>query len=139
MERMVGEKSLAVLVGKCRHCRHCRHWSATATSAPPELEASSRERERRPTMPPIPPTYRHRRRQGGYHPRVVEDPDVLNSTLLYAITDGLAVKVGKSDGHPVMRLRTLQTGNPRELQLLAYTAGVPESVMHRRLERWRLR
>lgn len=50
-------------------------------------------------------------------------------TLVYAISDGSAIKIGKTDGHPIQRLRSLQTGNPRPLRLLAYTQG-QERLLH---------
>jgi hypothetical protein len=59
--------------------------------------------------------------------------------IVYAITDGTAVKIGKCVGqHPRERLAELQTGNPRQLLLVAYTHG-KESVWHRVLARDRVR
>jgi hypothetical protein len=51
----------------------------------------------------------------------------------YAVTDGTAVKVGKSDQHPKDRLSDLQTGNPRPLLLLAYTTKLTEAQVKERL------
>jgi hypothetical protein len=47
------------------------------------------------------------------------------SGYVYVITDGTAVKIGKSAGHPQNRLKGLQTGNPRLLRLIAW-AYVPD-------------
>lgn len=77
-------------------------------------------------------------RSFGFHPRIAADPDRLNrGTLVYAITDGQAVKLGKSDGDPRVRLASLQTGNARVLQLVAYTSGLTERQVHRRYHRSR--
>ena len=57
----------------------------------------------------------------------------------YAIWDGEYVKIGKSCSHPKRRMDTLQTGNPRQLSLLAYSATLSESDVHKRLSRWRVR
>jgi hypothetical protein len=62
------------------------------------------------------------------------------SELTYAISDGEFIKIGKVvQTHPVQRLRTLQTGNPRTLTLLAYTSTIREKVAHRVLHRYRVR
>ncbi len=61
------------------------------------------------------------------------------SEFVYAIWDGSAIKIGRSAGHPKLRLDALQTGNPRNLQLLAYTAAVTERRVHQILSRHRLR
>jgi hypothetical protein len=59
--------------------------------------------------------------------------------IVYAITDGTAVKIGKVLGqHPRERLAELQTGNPRPLVLLAYTHG-REAAWHKVLSRDRIR
>jgi hypothetical protein len=84
-------------------------------------------------MPPF-DAYRVR----GFHSRVLADPDRLNGGLVYAITDGVSIKIGKSAGHPLVRLRDLQTGNARELQLVAYTSTMTERQAHRRFGRWRM-
>jgi hypothetical protein len=55
------------------------------------------------------------------------------SVRVYAITDFTSIKIGKSVGHPVLRLGILQVGNPRELRLLAWTLGLSEADAHRRL------
>jgi hypothetical protein len=57
----------------------------------------------------------------------------------YAIWDGCALKIGKCAGHPQVRLRELQTGNPRRLQLLAWTVELTERDAHRKLSSERLR
>jgi hypothetical protein len=57
----------------------------------------------------------------------------------YAISDGTAVKIGRSAAHPICRLAALQVGNPRELRLVAWSVSVTEGEAHRRLHRWRLR
>jgi Meiotically up-regulated gene 113 len=57
----------------------------------------------------------------------------------YALTDGRAIKIGKSESHPWVRLKDLQTGNPEELRLVAYTLAVTEAEAHKRLARHRLR
>jgi len=48
---------------------------------------------------------------------------LLKGECVYFITDGQAVKIGKTKYHPCSRLAQLQTGNPRELKLItvAYT------------------
>lgn len=38
---------------------------------------------------------------------------------VYCISDGTAVKIGKTINHPSNRVASLQTGNPRKLELLA--------------------
>jgi hypothetical protein len=79
------------------------------------------------------------RRRKGFHPRVWTTPDLLNAgEVVYAITDGSAIKVGKTRGHPAERLKDLQTGNPRLLRLVAYTTHLTEAQAHRRLARCRL-
>ena len=60
----------------------------------------------------------------------------------YALYDGQAIKIGKCNGHPLVRLRCLQTGNSRPLELVAYTrgdGGNGEARVHRRLRRHKLR
>jgi hypothetical protein len=85
-------------------------------------------------MPPLDGVRVH-----GFHPRVVADPGVLNAgELVYAIADGAGfVKIGRTRGSPEIRLRDLQTGNPRPLALVGYTSTVSERQLHRRLGRWR--
>ena len=58
---------------------------------------------------------------------------------MYAISDGVAVKVGKSAAHPMTRLRELQVGNPNVLELLAYSVTTTEAAAHRRLAGSRIR
>jgi hypothetical protein len=85
-------------------------------------------------MPPVDVVRHH-----GFAARVVADPGRLNAAeLVYAIGDGFCVKVGRSAGHPMARLRDLQTGNPRRLTLVAYTSTLTERQAHRRLARWRV-
>jgi hypothetical protein len=75
----------------------------------------------------------HVRRRGfrkGFDPLRLEAP---GATRTYAITDGTSIKIGKSACHPVLRLGMLQVGNPRELQLLAWTLGLSEAEAHRQL------
>jgi hypothetical protein len=61
--------------------------------------------------------------------------------LVYAIVEdgGLATKVGKCTGHPLVRLATLQTGSARELKLLAWDGTVTERQAHRKLWPHRIR
>jgi hypothetical protein len=75
----------------------------------------------------------------GFSTRVRRDPRLLNGVRVYAIYDGTAIKVGKSDTHPEERLRDLQVGNPRRLQLLAHTGHLDERRAHRLLWRHHLR
>jgi hypothetical protein len=75
----------------------------------------------------------HVRRRGfrrDFDPERLEAPGAVRT---YAITDGTSIKIGKSEGHPVLRLGMLQVGNPRELQLLAWTLGLSEADAHRQL------
>lgn len=55
---------------------------------------------------------------------------------VYCITDGTAVKIGKSTNHPSNRLAELQTGNPRLLSLVAYVEAdnvtIEEIRMHQK-------
>lgn len=46
---------------------------------------------------------------------------------VYCISDGTAMKIGMSIGHPQNRLKSLQTGNPRLLTLLAFKE-VPDRI-----------
>lgn len=78
-------------------------------------------------------------RQNGFSPRVQSDPNVLNLTLTYAIYDGAALKIGKSDGHPQLRLSALQTANASILRLLAYTSTLSESAAHAKFALFRIR
>jgi hypothetical protein len=73
----------------------------------------------------------------GFHARV--DGSWSPREVVYAISDGLAVKVGKCTGHPRARLADLQTGSSRTLYLLAYTGTLTEAQAHRRLWRHRVR
>ena len=78
-------------------------------------------------------------RINGFNSRVRRDPRLLDGQRVYAIWDGTAVKVGKSDMHPEERLRDLQVGNPRKLRLLAFTGHIDECRAHNLLWRHRLR
>jgi hypothetical protein len=81
----------------------------------------------------------HVRRRGfrkGFDPTALEAPGAVRT---YAITDGTSIKIGKSEGHPVLRLGILQVGNPRELRLLAWTLGLSEADAHRKLRSARIR
>lgn len=69
----------------------------------------------------------------------VDEHTFERATIVYALTDGSSVKIGKSTGHPIRRLKSLSTGNPRPLRLLAYTAGTTESAVHKQLHRYRTR
>lgn len=55
---------------------------------------------------------------------------------VYCISDGTALKIGKTTNHPSNRVADLQTGNPRLLRLLAFieTENMAETEMdmHRR-------
>ncbi len=61
------------------------------------------------------------------------------SSYTYAIWDGEAIKIGTTRGHPQQRLHALQTGNPRQLHLVAYSAVYTEAWCHQRLHKWRIR
>jgi hypothetical protein len=63
----------------------------------------------------------------------LEADDLDGATFTYAITDGSAVKIGKSASHPILRLRELQVGNPRPLRLVGYSVSTSEAEAHRRL------
>lgn len=71
-------------------------------------------------------------------PRLPEHMERATS-YTYAVYDGEAIKIGKSRGHPKRRMDALQTGNPRCLHLLAYSAVLSEATVHAALSRWRLR
>jgi hypothetical protein len=58
---------------------------------------------------------------------------------VYAVSDGTAVKVGKSKRHPKLRMDTGQTFNPNPLRLVGYTAHTTEREAHRKLSRYHLR
>jgi hypothetical protein len=68
-----------------------------------------------------------RRCVDGFHDRVLGQPaEYHDQPAVYAIVEADAcegstplVKLGKAAGHPMVRLRTMQTGNPRRLLLLA--------------------
>src|SRR5262245_48535376 len=78
-------------------------------------------------------------RSNGFRADLLDNPARLHPPFTYAVWDGEAVKVGTSKGHPRVRLDDLQTGNPRKLVLLAYTARPTEREAHKRLQRHRLR
>jgi hypothetical protein len=78
------------------------------------------------------------RNRHGY--RLGLDPTTLNgATFVYAVSDGAAVKVGRSSTHPALRLRELQVGNPNILELLGYSVSTTEAEAHRRLAGSRIR
>jgi hypothetical protein len=81
------------------------------------------------------------RREDGWTPRVAQDPAYLERVRVwtYSLSDGLAVKIGWSAGHPQRRLDDLQVGNPRSLVLLGYTAHLTESEAHRLYQRFHVR
>lgn len=87
----------------------------------------------------MPPIYENQRSKSGLHPRAVQSPDKLNARVTYCLYDGGALKVGTTDKHPQVRLKELQTGNPRVLRLLAYTSHVTESMAHAALGSCHLR
>ncbi len=80
-------------------------------------------------------------RELGFAARVWQDPDCLNSTApcVYCLWDGRYVKIGKTDGHPKLRMRELQTGNPGKLRLVAFTRTLSEKRAHTLLHRDRVR
>jgi len=69
----------------------------------------------------------------------------INRGCVYFITDGDAVKIGKTSGWASERLKGLQVGNPRELKLLmvAVARGVDgthlEHMFHERFANYRIR
>jgi hypothetical protein len=60
-------------------------------------------------------------------------------SFTYCAWDGTALKVGTSRSHPQRRLEQLQTGNPNELRLVAWTMALSERQVHRALRRWHIR
>jgi hypothetical protein len=83
------------------------------------------------------------RRVDGFHERVLSQPAAYHEgPAVYAIIEDMdecegktpLVKLGKAAGHPSVRLRELQTGNPLRLALLAYTHHLTERSVHLR---WR--
>jgi hypothetical protein len=60
--------------------------------------------------------------------------------FVYAITDGESLKLGRSAWSPMIRLRSLQTGNSRQLRLLAWRAGDAdtEAQLKHRYARYRV-
>jgi len=61
-----------------------------------------------------------------------------NEKYVYFISDGNAVKIGTSDD-PIRRLRDLQTGNPRLLDLLGISRLQTESEFHEIFKDYHLR
>lgn len=55
---------------------------------------------------------------------------------VYLISDGTALKVGKTTTHPTQRIGSLQTGNPRLLSLLAFfevsDVNIVELTLHKK-------
>jgi hypothetical protein len=78
-------------------------------------------------------------RQGGFSNSYLQRVLVGTPDHVYAIADGTAVKVGRTVEHPVVRLRDLQTANPRVLVLLAWTTTLTERQAHRTFWRWHVR
>ncbi len=82
-------------------------------------------------------------RQHGFHPRIRKNPTLLAAGVtgwtVYCLWDGEACKVGRTKGHPASRLASLSTGNPRRLQLLAWTTTLTERQAHSRLWSERVR
>jgi hypothetical protein len=74
-----------------------------------------------------------RRLPCGYRSDVKAETVNSAAYFVYALTDGSAIKIGKTSRHPAERLRALQTGSSRKLALLAYTTGVTERYVHRHL------
>ena len=82
-------------------------------------------------------------RLNGFGARVLKDPSIPDHPkdgFCYAIAerDSPYIKLGHSNGHPELRRRDLQTGNWRQLELLAYTAHLTEKQAHARFGRWRV-
>jgi hypothetical protein len=77
-------------------------------------------------------------RQDGWHPRCTVEYVEQVRVWCYALTDGLAIKVGKSTHDPAHRMNDLATGNPRPLTLIGKTGHLTEKQAHRRLGRWRI-
>jgi hypothetical protein len=63
-----------------------------------------------------------------------QQPDGSDGPYVYAVSDGQAIKIGKSKHDPSSRMTELQNGNPRPLQLLAWTTALTEAQAHSRLE-----
>lgn len=60
--------------------------------------------------------------------------------MVYGLSDGQGnIKIGKSVWHPILRLRTLATGNPNELKIIGYSAHTTEKHLHRQLRQYRVR
>jgi hypothetical protein len=78
-------------------------------------------------------------RHHGFSPRIVQAPALLEAAAVYAIWDGTAVKVGTCKGHPRQRMAELQVGNPRRLELVAYTVSLTEAEAHKKLRKHRVR
>jgi hypothetical protein len=78
-------------------------------------------------------------RSHGFRVACLERLQRAPTTYVYAVSDSTAVKVGKSLGHPSVRLAELQVGNPRPLVLLAWTQHLTERQAHRLLWRHHLR
>jgi hypothetical protein len=79
------------------------------------------------------------RRKGfrrGFDLERLEAPGVV---FTYAIADKTALKIGKSAGHPITRLRELQVANPRRLQLVGWSVTVTEAQAHRALRKAHIR
>jgi hypothetical protein len=60
---------------------------------------------------------------------VTFEDEINLQTYVYFISDGTAIKIGKSD-NPNKRMNSLQIGNPRELSLLGTTPLITEEEVH---------
>lgn len=79
----------------------------------------------------------------GFRRRVEDDPALLERAVevVYAIwpSGSVAVKIGKTRGHPKERMDSLQTANVNLLRLVGYTATLTEKQAHRQLRPHHLR
>lgn len=91
----------------------------------------------------MPPVHIIPLRKHGFHHRVWSSitgiEHMLGGVYVYAILAPTAIKIGRTSSHPHERLRTLQTGCPDTLKLLAYTTHTTERQMHRKLRRFHIR
>ena len=61
------------------------------------------------------------------------------TTYVYAVSNSQgAIKVGKTENHPVRRLRRMQTASPTKLVLVGWTQHLTEARAHKLLWRWHL-
>lgn len=63
------------------------------------------------------------------------------SIYTYAVAEVVTqtIKIGKTIGHPLLRMRDLQVGCPLVLSLLAWTIHISEKEAHRYLKSYKLR